>query len=116
MPAHTDATASFPIWTPGEFEALDGRAFEFTAGALTSSAAAYDPARFRAPWVKGLPKTEDPAQGWADPPGVRKRRPGRRFHPGCGFDLGGSPAKPFAVPYAGLRAAIKAVEFQVLCH
>ncbi|MBN9696856.1 MAG: hypothetical protein J0L85_13770 [Zoogloea sp.] len=43
-----------------------GQPIEFTASHLDASAAAYDPAKWRAPLVVGHPKTNAPAYGWVD--------------------------------------------------
>jgi hypothetical protein len=59
-------SARVPIWSAGRFTALSGQEHEFSGADLAASAAAYDPARYRAPWVKGHPKVADPAEGWAD--------------------------------------------------
>lgn len=65
MAIATPTTARIPIWSPGRFTALDGRDYEFTPEDLAASAQAYSPAAFAAPWVKGHPASDDPAQGWA---------------------------------------------------
>lgn len=59
-------TARIPIWSSGEFTALNGEVYKFSEADLQASAGAYNPALFRAPWVKGHPKTNDPAFGWGD--------------------------------------------------
>lgn len=43
-----------------------GEPIEFAASQLDASAAAYDPAKWRAPLVVGHPKTNAPAYGWVD--------------------------------------------------
>jgi hypothetical protein len=45
---------------------MSGHAIEFSESVLTDCAAAYDPAKWRAPLVVGHPKTNAPAYGWVD--------------------------------------------------
>lgn len=71
MPAMASRTPSstpkpIHIFRPGRWIAMNGEAIEFTEADLAAAAAAYDPARHRAPIVKGHPATDDPAQGWVD--------------------------------------------------
>jgi hypothetical protein len=53
------------IFKPGKRTAMSGEVIEFTQTMLDATAAAYDPALHEAPFVKGHPKTDDPAYGWA---------------------------------------------------
>lgn len=57
-------TARIPIWSPGEFTSLGGKSYSFEPEHLAATASGYSPALFSAPWVKGHPQTDDPAQGW----------------------------------------------------
>lgn len=57
--------ARLAIWSPGTFRSLSGDEFTFSADDLQAIAAGYSPALFASPMVKGHPKTDDPAQGWA---------------------------------------------------
>lgn len=61
-----NAAARIAIWSPGTFTALSGDAFTFTGADCQAIAEAYSPALFSAPMVKGHPRTDDPAQGWAE--------------------------------------------------
>ena len=54
------------IFKPGKHTAMNGVTLDFTESILIASAAAYDPAIFRAPLVVGHPKTDAPAYGWVD--------------------------------------------------
>jgi hypothetical protein len=53
------------IFAAGKRTASNGDVIEFTQSMLGATAAAYDPAKHEAPFVKGHPKTDDPAYGWA---------------------------------------------------
>ena len=52
------------IFKPGRHTALSGASLVFSESDLAASAAAYDPAVFKAPIVVGHPKIADPAYGW----------------------------------------------------
>lgn len=54
------------IFRPGRHKPMVGEPIEFAASQLDASAAAYDPAKWRAPLVVGHPKTNAPAYGWGD--------------------------------------------------
>lgn len=54
------------IFKPGRHTAMGGVVVEFSAEQLGASAAAYDPAKWRAPLVVGHPKLNGPAYGWVD--------------------------------------------------
>lgn len=54
------------IFKPGRHTAMGGVVVEFAASQLEASAAAYDPALWRAPLVVGHPKLNAPAYGWVD--------------------------------------------------
>ncbi|MFA5825836.1 MAG: hypothetical protein WC825_07675 [Gallionellaceae bacterium] len=53
------------IFAAGKRTASDGSVYEFTEAMLAATAAAYDPKLHEAPFVKGHPKNDDPAFGWA---------------------------------------------------
>ncbi len=52
------------IFAPGKWTTMAGETIEFSAADLRASAAAFNPARAKAPIVIGHPATDDPAQGW----------------------------------------------------
>lgn len=53
------------IFAAGKRTAADGSVHEFTEAMLAATAAAYNPKLHEAPFVKGHPKNDDPAFGWA---------------------------------------------------
>lgn len=53
------------VFKAGKRTSANGEVIEFTQAMLDASIAAYDPAKHEAPFVKGHPKTDDPAFGWA---------------------------------------------------
>lgn len=54
------------IFRPGRHKPMVGEPIEFAAADLDASAAAYDPALWRAPLVVGHPRINAPAYGWVD--------------------------------------------------
>jgi hypothetical protein len=54
------------IFRPGRHTAMDGRTIAFSAEDVAATAAAYDPARWKAPLVLGHPQSDQPAYGWVD--------------------------------------------------
>lgn len=54
------------VFRPGRHTAMSGHAIEFSESVLADCAAAYDPAKWRAPLVVGHPKINAPAYGWVD--------------------------------------------------
>jgi hypothetical protein len=54
------------IFKPGRHTAMGGVVVEFSESQLGASAAAYDPALWRAPLVVGHPTINGPAYGWVD--------------------------------------------------
>lgn len=59
-------TARLAIWSPGTYTSISGDQFTFTDEDVADIAEGYSPGAFAAPMVIGHPKTDDPAQGWAD--------------------------------------------------
>ncbi|MDO5289337.1 MAG: peptidase [Pseudomonadota bacterium] len=64
MAPRTPTPKPIHIFRPGRWVAMSGEVISFTEADLAATAAAYDPAKHRAPIVKGHPATDDPAQGW----------------------------------------------------
>lgn len=54
------------IFRAGKRTASNGTVIEFTQAMVEATVAAYDPAKHEAPLVKGHPKTDEPAYGWAE--------------------------------------------------
>lgn len=52
------------IFKAGTWTTMDGQELSFSSADLAATAAAYDPAVFKAPLVVGHPKINDPAYGW----------------------------------------------------
>lgn len=61
------------IFRPGRHVTVAGEALEFSAADLAATARAYDPKLHKAPLVIGHPRTDDPAQGWAESLAVQPR-------------------------------------------
>jgi hypothetical protein len=60
------ASNSLQVFKPGRHRAMSGVAFAFSDEDVAATAAAYDPAKFRAPLVVGHPTVEAPAYGWVE--------------------------------------------------
>lgn len=56
--------SALEIFKAGTHTDMSGQQLSFSAADIAASAAAYDPAVFRAPLVVGHPKLNDPAYGW----------------------------------------------------
>lgn len=59
------STASLEIFRAGRHTAMSGESITFSEADLAATVAAYDPKKYRAPFVIGHPKHDDPAYGWA---------------------------------------------------
>ncbi len=64
-PQPSKAPKLLHIFKPGRRITAAGEEIVFTEADLEATARAYDPKLHKAPLVKGHPKTDDPAQGWA---------------------------------------------------
>lgn len=65
MPQAAPASKPLHIFKPGQWTTMAGEKIEFSESDLQASAQAYDPKISKAPLVKGHPKADKPAQGWA---------------------------------------------------
>lgn len=54
------------IFKPGQYQSMDGRIADYGENVLRLTAAAYNPAAFKAPIVIGHPKLDAPAMGWVE--------------------------------------------------
>lgn len=68
-----NATKSIHIFKPGRHVTMAGDVIEFSEADVAATARAYNPKLHEAPLVIGHPKTDDPAQGWAQSLVAEKR-------------------------------------------
>jgi hypothetical protein len=64
VPPMSAAKSKLHVFRAGKHVAASGEVAEFSAERVAAIAAAYDPKVYKAPFVIGHPKTDDPAFGW----------------------------------------------------
>lgn len=65
MPTPAADTRRIEVFRPGQFRAMSGAEFSFSAADVSRIAEVYDPDKAPAPIVVGHPSHDDPAFGWA---------------------------------------------------